>query len=98
MGLQIHVLHATTSREIDAAFKTFGRERLDALFVTGDSFYTIRRAQLVALTAGAGIPAAYSVRDFVVAGRLMSYGAELLGRYRSSRRLYRQHPQRHQAR
>jgi putative ABC transport system substrate-binding protein len=82
MGLQVHVLNATTSQEIDAAFATFVRERPDALFVTGDSFYTSRRVQFVALTARNKIPAAYSVRDFVVAGGLMSYGAEVLGRYR----------------
>jgi putative ABC transport system substrate-binding protein len=82
MGLQIYVLNATTNREIDAAFATFGRERPDALFVTGDAFYTSRRAQFVTLAARDRIPAAYSVRDFVVAGGLMSYGSELAGRYR----------------
>jgi putative tryptophan/tyrosine transport system substrate-binding protein len=82
MGLQIYVLNATTSREIDAAFATFERERPDALFVTGDAFYTTRRAQFVTLAARDRIPAAYSVRDFVAAGGLMSYGSELAGRYR----------------
>jgi putative tryptophan/tyrosine transport system substrate-binding protein len=82
IGLQIYVLNATTGREIDAAFATFGRERPDALFVTGDAFYTSRRAQFVTLAARDRIPTAYSVRDFVVAGGLMSYGSELAGRYR----------------
>jgi putative tryptophan/tyrosine transport system substrate-binding protein len=82
MGLQIYVLNATTSREIDAAFATFGRERPDALFVAGDAFYTSRREQIATLAARDRIPAAYSVRDFVVAGGLMSYGSEFAGRYR----------------
>ena len=47
MGLQIQVLNASTSREIDAAFATFARERPDALFVGGDPFFTSRRVQLV---------------------------------------------------
>ena len=49
MGLQIQVLNASTSREIDAAFATFVRERPDALFVGGDPFFTVRRVQLVHL-------------------------------------------------
>ena len=51
MGLQIEVLNASTSREIDAAFATFVRERPDALFVSGDAFFTSRRVQLVQLAA-----------------------------------------------
>ena len=48
MGLQIQVLNASTSSEIDAAFATFVRERPDALFVGADPFFTSRRVQLVA--------------------------------------------------
>ena len=47
MGLQIQVLNADTSREIDAAFATLGRERPDALFVGADPFFTSRRVQLI---------------------------------------------------
>ena len=47
IGLQIQVLNASTSREINAAFATFVRERPDALFVGGDAFFTSRRVQLV---------------------------------------------------
>ena len=72
IGLQIHVLNASTSNEIDAAFATAERERLDALFVTPDAFLTGRRAQIVTLAARERIPAAWN-RDFVVAGGLMGY-------------------------
>ena len=61
MGLQIQVLNASTSREIDAAFATFARERPDALFVGGDAFFTSRRVQLANLAARHAIPATFAV-------------------------------------
>ena len=57
MGLQIQVLNASTSREIDAAFATFARERPDALFVGADAFFTSRRVQLANLAARHAVPA-----------------------------------------
>ena len=60
MGLQIQVLNASTSREIDAAFATFVRERPDALFVGTDAFFTSRRVQLANLAARHAVPATYS--------------------------------------
>mgnify|MGYP003694055561 CR=1 FL=1 len=62
MGLQIQVLNASTSREIDAAFATFVRERPDALFVSLDPFFNSRRAQLVNLASRHAVPATYCVR------------------------------------
>jgi putative ABC transport system substrate-binding protein len=86
IGLQIFVLNATTSREIDAAFATFTRERPDALFVAPDGFFGTgsRSVQITALAARSGIPAAYSIRDFVAAGGLMSYGTDNLFRFRQT--------------
>ena len=46
IGLQIQIINASTSREIDAAFATLARERPDALFVGGDPFFNSRRIQL----------------------------------------------------
>jgi putative tryptophan/tyrosine transport system substrate-binding protein len=77
MGLQIQVLEASTSREINAAFVTFVRERPDALFVGSDPFLTSRRVQLVQLATLHKVPATFSNRDFVEAGGLMSYGSNL---------------------
>jgi putative ABC transport system substrate-binding protein len=74
IGLQIHVLNASTIREIDAAFAALARDRLDAVFVAGDSFFASRRAQFVTLAARDRIPAAYWDREIVAAGGLMSYG------------------------
>jgi putative ABC transport system substrate-binding protein len=59
MGLQVQVLNANTSREIDAAFATMLRERSDALFVAGSPFFTARRVQLVQLAARHAMPAVY---------------------------------------
>jgi putative ABC transport system substrate-binding protein len=82
IGLQIHVLNATTIAEIDAAFATLARERADALFAAGDAFFTSRRVQFATLAAGDRIPAAYTQREFVEVGGLMSYGTDLADRYR----------------
>ena len=51
IGLQIQLLNASTSREIDAAFETFVDKRPDALFVAGDPLFTNRRVQLATLAA-----------------------------------------------
>jgi putative ABC transport system substrate-binding protein len=82
MGLQIQVLNASTSREIAAAFATFGRERPDSLFVGGDAFFISRRVQLATLASRHAIPATYPMRDFVEVGGLMSYGSNLTDAYR----------------
>jgi putative tryptophan/tyrosine transport system substrate-binding protein len=82
MGLQIHVLSAGTSSEINAAFATFVGERPDAVFVGGDPFFTGRRVQLVHLASRHAIPATYSGREHAEIGGLMSYGADLTNTYR----------------
>jgi putative tryptophan/tyrosine transport system substrate-binding protein len=82
IGLQIQVLNASTSVEIDAAFATFARERPDALFVAADAFFAGRRVQLANLAARDKIPATYSHRDYVTAGGLMSYGTDFADAYR----------------
>jgi putative ABC transport system substrate-binding protein len=82
MGLQIQVVRASTSREIDAAFATFARERPDALFVSGDPFFNARRVQLALLAGHHEIPAIYSGRENAEAGGLMSYGSDVTDAYR----------------
>src|SRR5262249_30357347 len=82
LGVQIKVFNASTSREIEAAFATLGRERPDALFVAPDAFYTDRRVQLANLAARHAFPASFSARENVEAGGLMSYGASLTDMYR----------------
>jgi ABC-type uncharacterized transport system substrate-binding protein len=82
IGLQIPVLNASTSREINAAFATFVRERPDALFVGGDPFFSSRRVQLVHLATLHKVPAIFSNRDYVEAGGLMSYGSNVADAWR----------------
>jgi putative ABC transport system substrate-binding protein len=82
MGLQIQVLNTSTSREIDAAFASFVRERPDALFVGSGPFFIDRRVQLALLAAHHSVPATYQDRLNAEAGGLMSYGASLTDAYR----------------
>ncbi len=81
-GLQIHVFNASTSGEINAAFATLVRERVDALFVGADGFFNSRRVQMATLAARHAIPAISSTRDFVEIGGLMSYGTNVTDAYR----------------
>jgi putative ABC transport system substrate-binding protein len=82
IGLQIGIFNASTIGEIDAAFADLARERPDALFVAPDGFFFSRRGQFAILTAVNRIPAAYSSRDYVAAGGLMSYGTDNADMYR----------------
>jgi putative tryptophan/tyrosine transport system substrate-binding protein len=84
IGLQIQVLKATTIGEIDAAFFTLVRERPDALFVAPDAFFVSRRVQFATLAERSRIPAAYTTRDDVAAGGLMSYGPDLADMFRQA--------------
>ena len=82
MGLQIQVVRAGTSGEINATFASFARERPDALFVSPDTFFGIRRVQLTHLASRHGLPTAYAVRDYAEAGGLMSYGPNISDAWR----------------
>ena len=77
MGLQIQILKASTSPEIEAAFATFVRERPDALFVGNDAFLTSRSVQMVHLATLHKVPATYSLRETAEVGGLMSYGVNV---------------------
>lgn len=77
MALQIQIFNASTSSEIESAFAALVRWRPDAVFVAPDSFYNTRREQLSKLAAHHAIPAVYSVRNYVEAGGLMSYGPDI---------------------
>jgi putative tryptophan/tyrosine transport system substrate-binding protein len=82
-GLQIVLLNASTSREIEEAFATLARDRADALFVAPEGFFASRRVQIVTLATHHRVPAAYFSREFVVeVGGLMSYGSDISDGYR----------------
>ena len=82
IGVQIDVLGASDSREIEAAFATLVRNKAAALLVGADSFFFNRRLQLAILAARHTIPAVYFNREFAEAGGLMSYGTSLTEVYR----------------
>jgi putative tryptophan/tyrosine transport system substrate-binding protein len=82
MRLQILVVNASTSREIDAAFATFVREQVDALLIGPSGFFTSRRVHIANLAMRHGIPATYSQREFPEIGGLLSYGTNLTDTWR----------------
>ena len=82
MGLQTQVFNAATSREIDAAFAAFARERPDALFVAQDTFFNGRRLQLANWAARNALPMTSGSRDICEVGGLMSYGTNIVDTYR----------------
>src|SRR5215467_7810216 len=76
-GVQIDVVRASSSSEIEAAFATLVRNRADALVVGADSFLFSRRLQLATWATRHAIPAVSNGREFAEAGGLMSYGTSL---------------------
>jgi len=82
IGLQIQVLNASTSREIEAAFVSLVRDRADALYIGPDGFFGTRRVQFATLAMRHVIPTAFSIREFPEVGGLMSYGTDRLDMFR----------------
>jgi putative ABC transport system substrate-binding protein len=74
-GLQLLLLNAATADEIDAAFDTLSRSRVDAMLVTVDPFLSSRQQQLVTLAVRHAVPTMYVSRGAADAGGLVSYGA-----------------------
>jgi putative tryptophan/tyrosine transport system substrate-binding protein len=84
LGLQLIVLTANTEREMETAFATMAQRGGVALLVGVDPFFLERRDHIVALAARHAIPAIYPVREFAVAGGLMSYGSDFADSYRQA--------------
>lgn len=84
MRMQIQVLNASTSREIDAAFVTIARERPDALFISSGPLFTSRRVQLAHLATRHAVPTIHGSRLYPEVGGLISYGASLTDAHRQA--------------
>jgi putative tryptophan/tyrosine transport system substrate-binding protein len=74
LGLEAKILEASSNREIDAAFSSLVQQRVGALLVSSDPYFTSRRVQFATLATRTGILAMYSIREYVEVGGLMSYG------------------------
>jgi putative ABC transport system substrate-binding protein len=84
LGLRLHMLNATSERDIDAAFTTLLERRADALVMGSDPLFFAFSGKLIDLAARHAIPAVYNVREFVAAGGLMSYGSRQNDAYRQA--------------
>jgi ABC-type uncharacterized transport system substrate-binding protein len=82
LGLQLHVLHASTDRDFDTAFAILVQLRAGALVIGTDGFLLSRTKQLAALTVRHAVPAVFQDRAFAAAGGLMSYGGSTTDQYR----------------
>ncbi|MFZ0350336.1 MAG: ABC transporter substrate-binding protein [Pseudolabrys sp.] len=83
-GLQLHVLNASTERDFDAAFARVVQLHAGGLVVAPDIIFNSRAQQLAALTLKHAVPAVHTVREFAVAGGLMSYGGDIRETHRQA--------------
>jgi putative ABC transport system substrate-binding protein len=81
LGLQLHVLHATSVRDFDSVFADMVQLRAGGLVIGGDPFFNNRREELGALALQHSIPAVYQFREFAASGGIASYGASLVDAY-----------------
>ncbi|HEX3341918.1 MAG TPA: ABC transporter substrate-binding protein [Pseudolabrys sp.] len=84
LGLQLHVLRATTEREIDDALSRLVEVQANALLIDADALFISHTDQLAALTTRYAMPAIHAARDFVIAGGLKSYGNSPAESYRQA--------------
>ena len=84
IGQQLIILDVSSDRDIETAFATFVQRGAGALLVGSGAFLNSNRERLVALAARHALPAIYALRESVVAGGLMSYGASITDAYRQA--------------
>jgi putative tryptophan/tyrosine transport system substrate-binding protein len=82
LGLELHVLNASTAADFDAAFAKLIELRAGGLVVSGDAFFTSHSKQLATLSVRHAVPAVYQWREFAAAGGIMSYGANIIDTHR----------------
>jgi putative tryptophan/tyrosine transport system substrate-binding protein len=84
LHLDVHILNASTEREIVSTFATLARERIEALVIGTDPFFFSLRDQIVLLAARHAVPTIYNLREYTDAGGLISYGTSLSENYRQT--------------
>jgi putative ABC transport system substrate-binding protein len=84
IGMQIHMLDASTEREFDVAFATMQQLKPGGLVIGTDAFFNSRLEQLAALALRHRVPTIYQYREFAMAGGLMSYGSSFTDPYRQA--------------
>jgi putative ABC transport system substrate-binding protein len=84
LGLQFHILNASIEREIESAFVKLDQLQVGGLIVAADIFFNSRARQLAALTLQHAVPAVHAVREFAVAGGLVSYGGNIRETHRQA--------------
>ena len=82
LGLEFHVLNASTERDFDAVFAKLIQLQAGGLVIGGDTFFSTRLEQLAALAVRHAVPTIYQRREFALAGGLMSYGSDFADSYR----------------
>jgi putative ABC transport system substrate-binding protein len=97
LGLELHVLNASSERDFDAVFANLLRLRADGLVIGNSVFFVARQEQLAALTVRYAVPAVFEYREFVAAGGLMGYSGSITDTYRlagvyAARMLKGEHP------
>jgi len=84
LGLQLHVLHASSEREFDIVFASLVRLRAGGLVVSPDPFFISRSEQLATLTVRHAVVTIFHSREFAAAGGLMSYGGSVAESHRQA--------------
>jgi putative ABC transport system substrate-binding protein len=79
---QLHILEASTERDVDEAFATLSQVRADALVITPDTFFSSRAEQLGTLGVRYTVPTVFEFKPFTAAGGLLSYGGSETDNYR----------------
>ena len=82
LGIQVHVLNASTEHDLEESFASLVKLGAGGLVVPNEPFFDSQRDRIVALSARYAVAAVYSIREYVVAGGLMSYGTSLADSYR----------------
>ena len=82
LGLELHVMNASTERDFDGVFAKLIQLRAGGLVIGPDPLFTSLSEQLAALALRHAVPTIYQSREFAVAGGLLSYGADIADAYR----------------